>query len=156
MTHRNAELIHDYADTIWNKGQIDQLGRFMAPDVRMYGLGGEPPIIGLEKLQQETARWRGMYADATMTILSTVSEDDRVAWHWTLGGTIADTGMLMPNMRQLAREIPQLAQISVAGMTISTVQDGKITEETTQSDVAEFLKQIGYPTPQMPQDGGHA
>ncbi|MFE7541882.1 ester cyclase [Streptomyces platensis] len=156
MSSSNAQLIHDYAEVVWNQGRTDQLGRFMHEDVRAYGLGGEPPLVGLAKLTEETARWRSMYSEATMNVVRTVAEEERVAWQWQLIGTIADLGMLMPNMRQLAREVPQIRQISVDGMSISTIRDGKIAEEVTQSDIAEFLKQIGYPTPQTPQDGSPA
>ncbi|MGW2089804.1 ester cyclase [Streptomyces sp. NPDC001880] len=152
----NARLIHEYADVVWNKGRVDELGRFLHDDVRMSGLGGEPPVVGLERLKQETGRWRALYSEASMTVIRTIVEDDRVAWQWHLLGTIADVQMFLPHVRQLAREVPQMKQISVHGMSFSTFRDGKIAEEVTQSDVAEFLKQLGYPGPQVRLDGGVA
>ncbi|WP_331721302.1 ester cyclase [Streptomyces sp. NBC_00212] len=155
-TERNTQLIHDYADVVWNKGQVDRLGEFLHEEVRMYGLGGEPPVAGLERLKRETEQWRALYSEASMTVDRVVAEGDRVAWQWQLLGTIADVRMLMPHVQRLADEVPQFKQISVHGMSISSFQDGRIIEEVTQSDMAEFLKQIGFPAPRMPQDGSPA
>lgn len=48
-------------------------------------------------------------------------------------------------MRTVANEIPQAKDVLVYGISISTFQDGLIAEEVTQSNVAEFLNQMGYP-----------
>ncbi len=117
----------------------------MHEDVRLSGLGGEPPIIGVDKLVEETSRWLSLYSTVNMRVIRTVAETDRVAWQWELTGTIANTKMFAPHMRAIAEEIPQTKDVLVYGISISTFLDGRIVEEVTQSDVAEFLNQLGYP-----------
>lgn len=141
----HVDLVHDYADIIWSKQQLHRLPEFMRHDVRLSGLGGEPPIIGIEKLTEEIARWLGLYSAVHMKVIRTVADANRVAWQWELNGTIADTRLFAPHMRMVANEIPQAKEVLVYGISISTFHDGLIAGEVTQSDVAEFLNQMGYP-----------
>jgi SnoaL-like domain len=144
-TQAHVDLVHDYADVIWNKQQLHRMPEFMRHDVRLHGLGGEPPIIGVDKLTEETARWLGLYSAVHMKVIRTVAEANRVAWQWELNGTIADVRLFAPPMRTVVNEIPQAKDVVVYGISISTFQDGLIAEEVTQSGIAEFLKQMGYP-----------
>lgn len=145
QTKGYVDLVHGYADVIWNKQQPHRLPEFMRHDVRLSGLGGEPPIIGVEKLAEETTRWLALYSTVYMNVVRTVADANRVAWQWELNGTIADTRLFAPHMRTVANEIPQVKDVLVYGISISTFQDSLIAEEVTQSNVAEFLNQVGYP-----------
>ena len=75
-----------------------------------------------------------------------MADANRVAWQWELNGTIADTRLFAPHMRTVVNEIPQAKDVVVYGISISMFQDGLIAEEVTQSGIAEFLKQMGYPS----------
>ncbi len=140
-----TDIVRDYAEVIWNKHQVHRLPEFVRPDVRLCGLGGEPPIIGVEKLMEETSRWLGLYSNVRMKILRTVADANRVAWQWELNGTIAHSRLFSPHMRTIIKEIPRTQDVLVYGISISTFEDGLIAEEVTQSDVAGFLSQLGYP-----------
>lgn len=76
------------------------------------------------------------YADIVVTIDDQIAEGDRVATRWTFRGT--DTGAFPPHAAGAA--------VTIAGITISRLHDGKIVEEWAEWDAAGLQRQRG-PSP---------
>ncbi|MCK2242094.1 MULTISPECIES: ester cyclase [unclassified Crossiella] len=141
----NADVVHSFADAIWNKQQLHRFPEFMWEDVRLCGLGDEAPIVGIDQLVTETARWLGLYSAVQMKVIRTVAEEDRIAWQWQLTGTVVEPRLASPRAPKPEDNGPWGQEVVVNGISISTFRDGRIAEEVTQSGVAEFLGQLGYP-----------
>ncbi|MGO1052822.1 ester cyclase [Crossiella sp. CA198] len=150
----NVDVVHSFADVIWNKQELHRFAEFMWEDVRLRGLGAETPIVGIDALVKETAQWLGLYSEVRMSVIRTVAEADRVAWQWQLTGTVVEPRLTSQRPPKPDEGGPWGQEVVVNGISISTFRDGRIAEEVTQSGVAEFLSQLGYPPKAAP--GGAA
>ncbi|HET6320186.1 MAG TPA: ester cyclase [Chloroflexota bacterium] len=106
---------------------------YRAPDYVAYLAGAPGPLDG--------AGWDGFMSafsaglpDAQISVEAMVAERDLVASRWTITGTHSGTFQGVPATGR---------QVTMAGIEISRVVDGKIVEHWAQFDVLGVLQQIG-------------
>ena len=115
------------------RGDTDALDAIMTPDVINHSpLPGQP--AGVEGFK-EAIRWmRSGVPDLTITIDSAVAEGDRVSTRWT--GTGTHSGMLLG--------IPATNKVvTVSGIDICRIADGRIVEYWQELDTLALLQQLG-------------
>jgi steroid delta-isomerase-like uncharacterized protein len=96
---------------------------------------GEPePVRGPEGLAARIEGYRLAFADARVAVDEQVCEGERVVSRWTLRGT--HTG-------ELAGIAATGKQVTVSGVTISRVEDGRLVESWTSWDRLGLLVQLG-------------
>ena len=71
----------------------------------------------------------------------TVSEKDKLVVVWTITGT---------HRGQLLGIAPTDKKVSVSGITINQIADGKILESMVVWDVVSLMQQLGIPNPLKP------
>jgi steroid delta-isomerase-like uncharacterized protein len=127
-----AEVRHRYHDA-WNSGDIDSLDGIMAADVVNHSqLPGQPD--GVEGFKQALGWMRSGVPDLKITIDATVANGDWVATRWTGSGT--HTGALMG--------IPATGKsVTVTGIDICRVADGRIVEYWQELGMLSMLQQVG-------------
>jgi steroid delta-isomerase-like uncharacterized protein len=117
----------------WNSGDTDALDSIMTPDVVNHSpLPGQPQ--GVEGFKQALMMMRSGVPDLAITIDSSVSDGDRVSTRWT--GTGHQTGDMMG--------IPPTGkQVTVSGVDICRISDGRIVEYWQELDTLSMLQQLG-------------
>ena len=133
----NRALIRRYyLDEVWNKGNLALVAKLIAPDCIVHDpiMAG---LIGPEGVVRFVTTWRTAFPDLQFTIEDHIAEGNKVATRVTLRGT--HTGQL----RDIA---PTGKQITVTGMTISHVVDGKIVEIWIARDDLGLRQQLGVVT----------
>jgi steroid delta-isomerase-like uncharacterized protein len=138
MTDDNKSIRRRYHEA-WNAGDSDALDSIMAPEVVNHSpLQGQAE--GVEGFKQAIQWMRAGVPDLAITIDSSVSEGDRVATQWTGSGT--QTGNLMG--------IPPTGKtVTVSGIDICRIADGRIVEYWQVLDTFGMLQQLGaIPAPQ--------
>ena len=95
--------------------------------------GGYPEGERQHVLESNTA-----FPDTSVTVEDQVAEGDRVVTRWTFRGTHTDTYMGVP---------PSGRQITVSGVHIHRIVDGKIVEVWAYPDALGFLQQLGVIPP---------
>jgi steroid delta-isomerase-like uncharacterized protein len=121
------------ADEIWTQGKLDVIDEVIADDfVGQSPTDGE--FRGPDGFRQLVERYRTAFSDVEMRIDSLVAEADTVATHWTARGT--HTGELM-GIAPTGREV------TVEGIQIDRVRDGKIVESHGLFDALGLLQQLG-------------
>jgi predicted ester cyclase len=80
---------------------------------------------GLEGLRRSTALYRAVFDDLAFDVVEQVAEDDRVASRWVLTGSNRGRDM------------------SLWGITLSHLRDGRIVEDWSGFDSLELLRQLG-------------
>jgi steroid delta-isomerase-like uncharacterized protein len=117
----------------WNSGDIEALDRIMAPDVVNHSqLPGQ--TNGVEGFKQALGWMRSGVPDLTITIDATVADGEMVATRWTGSGT--HTGVLMG--------IPASGKsVTVSGIDICRVSDGRIVEYWQELGMLSMLQQVG-------------
>ncbi len=126
-------------EDLFNEGNLDVADEIIAAD----HLGHDPTLpdlpIGPEGQKQLVDLYRGAFPDARITIEEQVAEGDTVVTRWTGRGT---------HQGELMGVAPTGNQVTVTGIDISHISEGKIVETWDNYDALGMLQQIGaLPSP---------
>jgi steroid delta-isomerase-like uncharacterized protein len=133
----NKEIVRRLGVEPWegNMGVIDEL---VAPDY----IGHDPSTPeqrGREGIKEFITTYLAAFPDGRITVEDQFGEGDLVASRWVGRGTHTGELMGIP---------PTGKQVTVVGITISRVEDGKVVEEWTNWDTLGMLQQLGV-VPEM-------
>ena len=101
------------------------------------------PLRGPQGFKDNVSMFRAAYSDARITVDDQIAEGDTVASRWTGRGTHDGELMGVPASGK---------QVTVSGIVVSRVANGKVVEEWTSWDTLGMLRQIGaVPAPAQAQ-----
>jgi predicted ester cyclase len=121
------------------KGNWNVLDQHIAPEYIGHDAANPQTISGIDGLKANFQTYIDGFGDARITIDQQLAEGDMVASRWTGRGT--HTGEIMGIA-------PTGKEVTVTGITISKLRDGKIIEDWTNWDALGMLVQLGaVPTP---------
>lgn len=130
-------LVSRIADDIWNRGDLDVCNEVMAPDARYHGPHMPAGLGNRETWRSAIAMYRGAFPDSHVTYEDLRVCGDIVVGRWSATGT--QTGPL-PGLE------PTGKPISLGGITIYRIADGKIVEAWEQLDMLGMWQQLGVVT----------
>jgi steroid delta-isomerase-like uncharacterized protein len=121
------ELVIRYLEEAWNKGNVDAVDELFTPELAA-------------RLKPLIQAFRAGFPDWNCVIDDFVVEGDKVVNRWT--GTATHTGNFFG--------IPATGKaVTVEGITIHQIADGRIVQDWSQSDQLSVLQQLGVaPGPQ--------
>lgn len=128
----DADLVREYIESVWNRGDLDALERLTASGFR-YHLGGQP---GRDRSEMASflARTRAAFPDWQVFIQTIIREEGRVAVRWD--GEVTHEGEF--------HGIPATGRrIAVSGINLYRIEDGRIAAEWEQMDSLGMLRQLG-------------
>jgi steroid delta-isomerase-like uncharacterized protein len=91
-------------------------------------------LHGPQGVKDNVSMFRAAYSDARITVDDQIAEGDTVASRWTGRGTHDGELMGVPASGK---------QVTVSGIVVSRVANGKVVEEWTNWDTLGMLRQIG-------------
>jgi steroid delta-isomerase-like uncharacterized protein len=119
---------------LWGSGDLTAIDRFVAPDARTVMTGFEGSTV--EVLREDVERYAGAFTDVRTTIDHLIAEGDQVVMWWhTVGTHTGPYGDIAPE--------PSGKAITMEGVDLFTVTDGKITEVQSFWDAASVYRQFG-------------
>jgi len=127
------QIVRRLTEEPWtgNTAVIDEL---VSPDYIGYDPAEPEPIRGPAGVKANLEKYLAGFSNGRVTVDDQVAEGDKVATRWTGRGThdgeiagIAATGK----------------EVTVSGLTISRLEDGKVVEEQTVWDTLGMLTQLG-------------
>ncbi len=134
---RARELARMYFDEALNRGNLAVVDEILDPAFTLHvppSLGEGPQVTGPDGFKQLVTALRAAFADLHFTVHDTTAADNVVMVSWTMAGThqaewqgIAATGR----------------RVSLTGVDVFTLADGKILEERIHGDYLGFLRQLG-------------
>ena len=128
----NAELVRRLHDALLSERDVDVLDRFFAHGfVSHNNPPGFPP--GVAGVKQFFAMFRDAFPDAAVAIDELISEGDRVAVATTLSGT---------HEGELMGIAPTGRTVSVTGIDIVRIEDGRIVEHRGLTDIVGLMRQL--------------
>jgi predicted ester cyclase len=116
------------------KGNWDVLDEIVAPGYVGWDSGRPEPIRGLESLREHLRAYGDAFPDARVTVHDQVAEGGKVATRWSGRGT---------NAGEIAEIAATGKEVTVSGLTISTLENGKVVEQWTTWDRLGMLVQLG-------------
>lgn len=134
MSEENKALVRRWFEEIFNQQDFDVAEEIVARDHVDHdpALPDTPP--GPEGVKQSVGLYHGAFPDAHITIEDQIAEGDRVVTRWTGRGTHRGDLMGVP---------PSDNRVTVAGVTINRISDGKIAESWDNYDALGMMRQVG-------------
>ena len=134
MAEENKALVRRWFEDLFNEGNLDVADEIIAPDQ----LDHDPTLpdlpIGPEGQKQLVNLYRSAFPDARITIEEQVAEGDTVVTRWSGRGT---------HQGELMGVAPTGKQVTITGIVINHISEGKIVESWTNYDALGMLQQIG-------------
>ena len=133
----NKEIVRRLGVEPW-EGKLGVIDELVAPDYVGHD-PAQPEMHGPEGIKQFITGYLAGFPDGRITIDGQLAEGDMVATRWTGRGTHQGELMGIP---------PTGKQVTVSGITISRVKNGKVVEEWSNWDTLGMLQQLGV-VPEM-------
>ena len=96
--------------------------------------GHQPPGRGIEGAKSDQREFTAAFQDARFDIDEMIAADDRVVVRWTVHATHTGPFAGLP---------PTKKKITVPGISLYRLRDGKITDTRNQADLLGMFKQLG-------------
>ncbi len=129
----NKRVVRRYIEEFWNGDDAAVIDEIATPDVTGHPGAGHT-LQGREVLKQRHAALRQVYSEPHFAVEDLIAEGDRVLLRWSFCGR--HTGPIMS-------AAPTGKQITVGGMNIFRLVDGKIAELWVSADDFGELQQLG-------------
>ena len=129
----NKATVRRVANEIFSQGKLDVIDDIFAPTFVGYTQHGTV-IHGSENVKQFVAQYLTAFSHAHSVVEDQVAEGDRVVVRLTFTGTHTGTWMGIP---------PTGKPVTVKGMALYRLTDGKIVEQWTIGDTLGLLQQLG-------------
>ena len=124
--------------SVWNERRLEFIDKIIAKSHAL----GDPTLsggaVGPEAYRRQVERFLKGLPDLRFNIDETVSEKDKLVVAWNLTGTHRGEFLGIPATNK---------KISVSGITINQIADGKILESTVLWDVLSLMQQLGIAVP---------
>jgi steroid delta-isomerase-like uncharacterized protein len=128
----------------WNAHDLDRVLACYAPDFVGIDSGEATHRQGTAQVRKMVRRWFRAFPDLRLVCDSLIVQGDRVACEWAITGTHRG-----PFMRIPATHRP----ISLRGVSLLTIVDGRIAATSRIWDLAAFLRDVGL-LPELSADTG--
>ncbi len=133
MSTTMKTVIEQFFGAIFSQGQLALIEQTTNPNYHLH-LPGGPDVQGQEALRQFVTMYRTAFPDLHFTLEDQVVEGDKIVTRWTVQGTQHGSLLGIP---------PTGKKVKVTGITISRMEDGKMTEVWVNWDMLGVLQQIG-------------
>ena len=124
--------------SVWNDRRLEFIDKIIAKSHAL----GDPTLsggaVGPAAYRPQVERFLKGLPDLRFNIDETVSEKDKLVVAWTLTGTHRGEFLGIPATNK---------KISISGITINQIADGKILESTVLWDVLSLMQQLGIAVP---------
>jgi steroid delta-isomerase-like uncharacterized protein len=130
----NKALVRRYAEEVVNRRNLDLLDEIFAPEFVLYGADPDQ-VSGVEDLKQFFVMLRSGFPDFQGTIEDLfAAEGDKVVLRFTFRGT---------HQGEFMGVGPTGKQVTMPGIDIFRIGDGKIVELWGQEDMLGMMQQLG-------------
>ncbi len=131
-TEQNKMLARHLFEEVWNSKNLATLDEMVAPNFVFHN--SVQTFYGPEGFKQFAKTYYTAFPEAHFTIEDAIAEGDTVALHWTSRGTHSGELLGIP---------PTGKQVTVSGITITLISNGKSVESWGEFDALGMLQQIG-------------
>ncbi len=143
MSEENKQVVRRLLEEPWT-GNLAVIDELVDASYVGYDPSNPEPLRGPEGFRGFISTYTSAFPDARITVDEQIAEGDRVATRWTGRGT---------HERELMGIAPTGKQVTVSGLTLSHLRDGKVVEEWTNWDTLGLLQQLGA-VPEMARTEG--
>jgi steroid delta-isomerase-like uncharacterized protein len=130
---RNKAVARSVFD-VWNNGDVARLDELVASDVIHHDPYDPHAADGIVGMKRTIEMNRNAFPDIRLTVEDQVAEGDKVVTRWR--GEMTHAGAL-------AGAAPTGRRVTITGITIDRLEDGRIVEAWRSMDTLRLLRGIG-------------
>ena len=134
MSMENKAIVRRLYEEVWNKRRVELVDELMSPSHAMHDNHLPDSGIGPEAYKRNVARFVAGFPDLRFTVEDMLVENDKVAVGWTISGT---------HKGEFRGISPTGRKVSVEGITINHIADGKIMDSYVSWDALGLMQQLG-------------
>lgn len=132
-SEENEELVRRLTEEVWQNENFDVIDELVAEDYVLHDPSMPEEIRGPDGYREMAEMGAGI-VDGSISIDQMISTDDMVVSRWTQQGT--HTG-------EMAGVEPTNEEVTITGIDISRIEDGKLAESWQEVNMLNMLMTIG-------------
>lgn len=136
MTADSKTIVRSLYEEVWNKRRLELVDEIISPSHALHDPNVSGSAIGPEAYKRQVTRFILAFPDLQFSIEDMVVEKEKVAVAWTISCTHKGEFLGVP---------PTNKRISIEGITISHLADGKIMDSYISWDALGVFQQLGAP-----------
>ena len=134
MYTENKNIVRRLYDEVWNKRKLDVVTELISPSHAL----NEPFVsgsqVGPEMYRRRIQEFTSSFPDLRFTLDDLIAEKDKVVAVWVMSATHKGDFMNIPATGK---------KVSVEGITIHYIRNGKILDSNARWDAVGLLRQLG-------------
>ena len=134
MSAGNKALIRRLYEEVWNQRKFEVINEIISPSHALQAPNVAGSAVGPDAYKRQVLRFLEGYPDLHWTIEDTIAEEDKVVACWTISGTQRGEYLGIP---------PTNKKVSVDGITIHHIANGKIMDSYSNWDALGMMQQLG-------------
>lgn len=131
---KNKELVRNCVNEVLSEGDFSRLDEYFAEDYVEHTSAAPENIEGLDAIREHYAGIREAFPDFDVEIEALIAEGNKVVQRSDQTGTHKGTFMGVE---------PTGNEVSIPGIVIYQIEDGKIVEAWVQADMMGVMQQLG-------------
>ena len=135
MSEQDIQTMVESSLISWNTGDFSKLEELYTADYVRHSPGILEDIVGLDAFEEYIVSVRTTYPDFNVATENVTATEDGVVLFWTVTGTQDGPSDNLPQTG---------AKVTLPGVSITRVVDGKIAEEWVYWNHASMLSQLGF------------
>jgi steroid delta-isomerase-like uncharacterized protein len=139
MSEHNKAIVRRLFTELWNNGNLSVADEVFAPNYAHYDPSTPDFGRGPDSEKKRAALYRAAFPDLHLTIEDVIAEGETVMTRWSCRGT---------HKGDLNGIAPTGKQITISGLTVARVSNGKIVEGYVNWDALGLMQQLGV-VPQL-------
>jgi steroid delta-isomerase-like uncharacterized protein len=141
MSAEAKAIVRRLYEDVWNKRKLELVSDLISPSHALHDNNSSGSSVGPEAYKAQMAVFLAAFPDLRFTVEDTVAEKDKVAASWTISGT---------HKGEFWGVRPTNKKVSLDGITIHHISNGKIIDSYISSDTVGLMRQLGL-VPARPQ-----
>jgi steroid delta-isomerase-like uncharacterized protein len=134
VSEHNKAIVRRYLQEVFAQGDLDLIPELFAADYVEHDPVSEEEIRGHDGVRRDLSIYQAALSGIEIAVDDEVAEGDRVVTRATLSGT---------HVEELFGVAPTGTRVTVAGIVIHRLADGKLVEGWWNWDALGLLRQIG-------------
>ena len=134
MSEHNKAIVRRLVEELWNKGNLSVADELFAPNYEHHDASTLDFGRGPESEKKRATLYRTAFPDIQLTMEEVIAEGEIVMTRWSCRGT---------HKGDLSGIAPTGKQITISGVTIARLANGKMAESWVNWDALGLMQQLG-------------
>ncbi len=138
MSLSPKEVVRRLYKEFWNERKLEVADQLVSQSHALTSPHILGPTVGPAAYKKQIREFVTGFPDLRFTVEDTICEKDKIAAYWTLSGT---------HKGEFLGVAPTNKKVSITGITIHQIVDGKILDSQAMWDAISLFQQLGVALP---------